>query len=30
MLEAYRAHVSERAKIGIPPKALDPWPGPQN
>jgi len=24
MLEAYRAHVSERAEIGIPPKALDP------
>ena len=24
MLEAYRAHVSERAELGIPPKALDP------
>ena len=24
MLEAYRAHVSERAEVGIPPKALDP------
>lgn len=24
MLEAYRVHVSERAEIGIPPKALDP------
>ena len=24
MLEAYRAHVSERAEFGIPPKALDP------
>ena len=29
MLEAYRAHVSERAELGIPPKH---WiqPGPQN
>jgi aconitate hydratase 2/2-methylisocitrate dehydratase len=24
VLEAYRAHVSERAELGIPPKALDP------
>ena len=24
MLEAYRAHVSERAKLGVPPKPLDP------
>ncbi|MBK88889.1 MAG: bifunctional aconitate hydratase 2/2-methylisocitrate dehydratase [Gammaproteobacteria bacterium] len=24
MLEAYRAHVSERAEVGIPPKAIDP------
>ncbi len=24
MLEAYRAHASERAELGIPPKALDP------
>jgi len=24
MLEAYRAHVSERAELGIPPRALDP------
>ena len=29
MLEAYRAHVSERAEIGIPPKALT-QPGQQN
>ena len=24
MLEAYRAHVSERAELGVPPKPLDP------
>ena len=24
MLEAYRAHVQERAELGIPPKPLDP------